>query len=105
MELLIHTTAVARKEKIEGKGLSATFVQKYASVKCFIEPVSPQDSLTQNQTVGKDYRLYFAIDADVQQGDKLTTSTGLTLLVNGVASYKDVPDMEHLEVTATTQGD
>ena len=103
--LLIHTTSISRKERVEGKGLTANFVQKYAGVKCFVEPAQVGDTLNQNITIGKDYNVYFDKDVDVKQGDRLNTSTGLTLLVSGVADYKDVPNVGHIEATCSTVGD
>ena len=103
--LLIHTADLYRKEKVEGKGLTSNFVKKYEGVKCLVVPAQVGDTLNQNTTIGKDYNVYFDADTDVKQGDKLNTSTGLALLVNGVANYNDVPDVEHIETTCSTQGD
>lgn len=103
--LLIHTTDIYRKEKVVGKGLTSNFVKKYEGVKCLVVPAQVGDTLNQNTTIGKDYNVFFDTDMDVKQGDKLTTSTGLTLLVNGVANYDDVPEVAHIETTCSTQGD
>lgn len=103
--LLVHKADIYRKEKVEGKGLTATFVKKYENVKCFIEPAQVGDTLNQNITIGKDYNAYFDDGTDVKQGDKLVTSTGLTLLISGVAYYTDIPRVAHIEATCSTLGD
>ena len=103
--LLVHTTDISRKERVEGKGLTANFVKKYEGVRCLVVPAQVGDTLNQNITIGKDFNVYFDADIDVKQGDKLATSTGLTLLVNGVANYKDVDRVAHIETTCSTQGD
>ena len=68
-------------------------------------PAQVGDTLNQDVTIGKDYNVYFEPDTDVKQGDKIETSTGLTLLVNGVANYEDVADVSHIETTCSTAGD
>lgn len=105
MELLVHTTSVYRKQKVEGKGLTATWVVQTTDVKCLVVPAQVGDTLNENITIGKDYNVYFEPNTDVKQGDKLTTSTGLTLLVNGVADYKDIPTVGHMETSCSTIGD
>ncbi len=103
--LLIHTTSIARKERVEDKGLTATWVNKHDGVRCLVTPAQVGDTLNENITIGKDFNVYFEPDTDVKQGDKLTTSTGLILLVNGVADYKDVPTVGHIETSCSTIGD
>lgn len=103
--LLVHTTDVYRKEKIEGKGLTSTFVKKHEAIKCLVTPAQVGDTLNQNTTIGKDFNVYFDAGTDIKQGDKIITSTGLTLLVNGVADYKDVPEVAHIETSCSTIGD
>lgn len=103
--LLIHTTSIARKERVEDKGLTATWVNKHDGVRCLVTPAQVGDTLNENITIGKDFNVYFEPDTDVKQGDKLTTSTGLVLLVNGVADYKNVPTVGHIETSCSTIGD
>ena len=103
--LLIHTTSIARKERVEDKGLTAPWVNKHDGVRCLVTPAQVGDTLNENITIGKDFNVYFEPDTDVKQGDKLTTSTGLILLVNGVADYKDVPTVGHIETSCSTIGD
>lgn len=103
--LLIHTTNVYRKQKVEGKGLTSTWVAQSTGVKCLVTPAQVGDTLNENITIGKDFNVYFEPGTDIKQGDKLTTSTGLTLLVNGVADYKDVPTVGHIETSCSTIGD
>lgn len=103
--LLIHTTSIARKERVEDKGLTATWVNKHDGVRCLVTPAQVGDTLNENITIGKDFNVYFEPDTDVKQGDKLTTSTGLVLLVNGVADYKEVPTVGHIETSCSTIGD
>ena len=105
MELLIHTTDIYRKVKVAGKGLTSNWELKHEVIKCLVQPAQVGDTLNENITIGKDYNVYFAPNADVKQGDKLTTSTGLTLLVNGVADYKDIPTVGHIEASCSTIGD
>lgn len=105
MELLVHTASIARKERVEQKGLTSTWVNKYDNVKCYVTPAQVGDTLNENVIIGKDYNVYFEPNTDVKQGDKLTTSTGLALLVNGVADYKDVPIVGHIETSCSTVGD
>lgn len=104
MKLLVHTCEIQRKQKIEGKGLSARWTSIATDVKCLVLPSTPNDTLNTNLAVGKDYNAYFEADTDVKEGDKLLVSTGVTVLVKGIASYKDVPNVSHIEAMCETEG-
>lgn len=103
--LLIHRATIERKERLSGKGLSSNFVKKYDHVPCMVEPASVGDTLHQDLIIGKDYNAYFSVDVDIKKGDRLTTSNGLSLLVNALAVYNDVPNLSHIEATCSTIGD
>lgn len=102
---LLHTAEVNRKVSIDGKGLAMSFETVYCGVRCLSIPVDPKDVLQANLTVGKDYIVYFDGNADIRQSDQLTISTGVILLVNGIANYSGLGNVSHLEVMCTTKGD
>lgn len=105
MRLLVHTCEILRKQKIEGKGLSAQYVSIATGVKCLALPSTPNDTLNMNLIVGKDYNVYCEPSTDVKEGDKLIVSTGVTLLVKGKADYKDLPNVSHIELACETLGE
>ena len=98
---LQHVCTVERKQKIEGKGQSASYQALATGVACFAIPVDPKDTIQSNLTVGKDYNVYFDNGADIKERDKITVN-GLTLYINGVAPMLG-GDVSHLEATATTK--
>lgn len=104
MKLLVHTCSIQRRQKIDGKGLSARWTNIADGVHCLVLPSTPNDTLNQNLTVGKDYNAYFKPNTDVKEGDKLVVSTGVVVLVKGIADYKDVPNVSHIEAMCETEG-
>lgn len=101
---LQHTATVSRKMAIEGKGQSKAFQQIATGVRCLILPVDPKDTLQSNLTVGKDYNAIFEIDADIEEGDKLVVSTGVSVFVNGTPAKYQVGGVSHIEAACTTTG-
>ena len=103
MKLLVHTCEIWRREAIEGKGMSSTWVNKHKGVKCLVLPSTPSNTLNPNLVVGKDYNAYFEPNTDVREGDKLVVSTSITVLVKGKADYADVPNVSHIELACETE--
>ena len=104
MLLLDHTCEIQRRQKIEGKGLSSHYATVATGVRCLALPATNQNTLSPDIVVGQDYVAYFEEDADVKEGDKLIVSTGITLLVKGIAPYKGLGGVSHLELACSTQG-
>lgn len=103
--MLVHTCDVYRKQRVEGKGLTSQFTKIAEGVPCMVTPQTEQSNIQGTIIIGKDYVAYFNEDADVKEGDKLVVSTGVSLFVNGEASYVDFPRISHKEFTCQTVGD
>jgi len=101
--ILIHTTTIERKVKIAGQGLSSEFQTIATGVKCLALPATNEDTLRERVVIGQDYNVTFDETVDIRKGDRLTISTGIILLVNGVANYKDVPIVAHIECACSTE--
>jgi len=104
MLLLDHTCDIFRRQKIEGRGLSSQFAQIATGVRCLVLPATRENSLSPDIVVGQDYVAYFEEDADVKEGDKLVVSSGVVVLIKGVAPYKGLGGVSHLELACSTQG-
>ena len=103
MKLLTHTCDIKRRVKV-GAGLSSRWETIKTGVKCLVLPATPNNTLNPNLIVGKDYNAYFEASTDVREGDKLVVSTGLIVLVKGIASYVGVPNVSHIEASCETEG-
>ena len=102
--LLVHNAKVERKQVIQGKGLSSAWQVLSESVECLIVPATAQDSIQQNITVGQDFIMALNDDpVSIQKGDRITRlNDNKVFLVDGVANYKDIPRVGHVQVALKT---
>lgn len=98
---LIHRATILRKQQIEGKGITSKFQVIQDEVPCLVVPTSPRDALNRNLSVGKEYSVFFNDNQDLKKGDRIE-ALNLNLSVAGIAEYKHIPRIGHLQAVCET---
>jgi hypothetical protein len=93
--LLEHSVSVSRL--VASTGIKQAFSEVATDVPCMIQPLNPEDVET-TTGFGSDYKVFFKVDQDIQQGDRLTDSVGRVFSVRGIRLRNYGPSqMHHLE--------
>lgn len=82
--LMTHTVSVKRKTATTGVKFTYQAVTALASVPCLIQPLDPEATERTADSWASDYKAFFAVDADIQKGDKLTDQAGREFSVRGI---------------------
>ena len=98
---LIHRATIFRKQKIEGKGITSTFQILKDNVPCLVVPTNPRDALSRGLSVGKEYAVFMNDNEDLKKGDRIE-ALNLNLSVGGIAEYKNIPRIGHLQAVCET---
>lgn len=92
-DLLTQTVEVSRTQA--GPGITSSYQDTGNSYSTLIQPLGQKATLEWGMAMGKGYRAYFTMDADLQVSDKLVDGSGLEYRVVGLAvrSYGSEPHL------------
>jgi len=99
--ILDHAISVARlkKDSDNSKKESYSLIEGLQSVKCQLQPASPEETIVVNGIFGQTY-IGFTTNSGVLVGDRITVSgTGEWLTVRGVEDWSYVQGIPHYELT------
>lgn len=93
--LLSHSVTVRRAAA--AGGVKKTYQTIAEDVPCLIQPLDPEATASVGMAMGKAYKIFFQLDANVQEGDSLLDHQGRTLGVRGIRR-RDYGRNQHLDV-------
>lgn len=101
MQFFYDTVDIQRMAST-GEGISKTMQALYTGVSCQVMPLDNQSAVANGWDFGQGYQVFFDTTQDVKKGDKLIWGN-LTLIVQGIKDFANMPLLSHKEVICTTE--